>query len=198
MASLPRGEITFSSAWAPTLAVYLNGARLVVANPLVRETSTAGIHFFVWLDFRWIDAKPCSMQEYLEDMRLTKSQLMQDCCVWVSSPRVMRRHKCWRSLNGTKWRSEIMLILSATQTTRWTCSCTVWFVGVDVSGRDEEGGGMEIAQTEKLHLFYLLTNTFSSAARLEWGVREATNGPPGNKASWCPERCCRTDIANIC
>ncbi len=65
--------------WAPTLEVCLNGAQLVVAKPLVRESSTEGIYFFVWLDFRWIGSKPCSMQVYPEDMRFIKSLLM-----WVA------------------------------------------------------------------------------------------------------------------
>lgn len=64
---------------APTLAVCLNEAQLVAAKPLVRESSTEGIHFFVWLDIRWIDSKPCGMQVYPEDMRFINSQLM-----WVS------------------------------------------------------------------------------------------------------------------
>lgn len=52
---------------------------MVVAKPPVREISAEGIYFFVWLDFRWIGSKPCSVQVYPEDMRLIKSQLM-----WVA------------------------------------------------------------------------------------------------------------------
>lgn len=73
--------------WAPTLDVYLNGAQLVAAKPLVRESSTEGIHFFVWLDFRWIGSKPCSTQVYPEDMRFINSQLM-----WVA---VFGFPLCW-------------------------------------------------------------------------------------------------------
>lgn len=52
---------------------------MVVAKPPVRESSTEGIYFFVWLDFRWIGGKPRSTQVYPEDMRFLKSQLM-----WVA------------------------------------------------------------------------------------------------------------------
>lgn len=63
----------------PPLEVCLNGAQVVVAKPPVKESSTEGIYFFVWLDFKWIDIKPHSTQVYLEDMRFIKSQLM-----WVA------------------------------------------------------------------------------------------------------------------
>lgn len=52
---------------------------MVAAKPPVRESSTEGIYFFVWLDFRWIGSKPCSTQVYPEDMKFIKSQLM-----WVA------------------------------------------------------------------------------------------------------------------
>lgn len=71
------------------MEVCLNGAQLVVAKPLVRESSTEGIYFFVWLDFRWIGSKPCSMQVYPEDMRFNKVPVDMGCCVWVSSVWVM-------------------------------------------------------------------------------------------------------------
>lgn len=61
------------------MEVCLNGAQVVVAKPPVRESSTEGIYFFVWLDFRWIGSKPCSTQVYPEDMNFIKSQSM-----WVA------------------------------------------------------------------------------------------------------------------
>lgn len=39
-----------------------------------------------------------------------------------------------------------MLILSRTQTRRWTRSCKVRSVGVEGFSRNEKGGGMKIAQ----------------------------------------------------
>lgn len=41
----------------------------MVAKPPVSESSTEGIRSFVWLDFRWIAAKPCKASAYPEDMR---------------------------------------------------------------------------------------------------------------------------------
>lgn len=52
----------------------------MAAKPLVRVSSTEGMHFFVWLDIRWIGSKPCSAQVYLENIRFINSQLM---CVTV-------------------------------------------------------------------------------------------------------------------
>lgn len=89
----------------------------MVAKPPVRESSTEGIFFLVWLDFRWIGSKPCSAQVYPEDMRFINSQLL-----WVAvfgfplcGCKCVCQCVCVRTNAGRN-----MLILSRTQTRRKT------------------------------------------------------------------------------
>lgn len=69
----------------------------MAAKPLVREIPTEGIHFFVWLDIRWIGSKPCGMEVYPEDMRFINSQLM---CLGFLCMGNVSTQKCRMNLNG--------------------------------------------------------------------------------------------------